>query len=250
MFVDDRIVRYPTQAVLNGRIGLCQERWPQAEGRRELEIGLRTPLTETVTPTAPAASMTPTARVSSFRTFRGRHGDRPRRGPRDADQAIGELRLGHGGAARGVAGSHRGRFVVLEQLAGVTCGLRWGPRRRGRARMTPPMSGRRASRASFPVTRGAGGHVARPARRLCRWRASGADCSMEWRSAGRRRSRSPAMTVEGGHRAKEENHFSPLITHSSPSGTADVVKTLGSEPPWGSVMEKHETIRLSSKGSR
>ena len=50
--------------------------------------------------------------------------------------------------------------------------------------------------------------------------------------------------------ANDENHFSPLITHSSPSWTAVVVKTLGSAPPWGSVIEKHETIRLSRSGSR
>ena len=50
--------------------------------------------------------------------------------------------------------------------------------------------------------------------------------------------------------AKEENHFSPLMTHSSPSCTAEVVKTLGSAPPWGSVMEKQDTISLASSGSR
>ena len=50
--------------------------------------------------------------------------------------------------------------------------------------------------------------------------------------------------------ANEENHFSPLITHSSPSWTAEVVNTLGSAPPWVSVIEKHDTIRLSSSGSR
>jgi len=31
--------------------------------------------------------------------------------------------------------------------------------------------------------------------------------------------------------------FSPLITHSSPSLTAWVVNRLGSDPPWGSVIE-------------
>ncbi len=33
------------------------------------------------------------------------------------------------------------------------------------------------------------------------------------------------------------NHFSPLITHSSPSRTAWVRNRLGSDPPWGSVIE-------------
>ena len=33
------------------------------------------------------------------------------------------------------------------------------------------------------------------------------------------------------------NHFSPLMTHSSPSRTAWVVNRFGSEPPWGSVIE-------------
>ena len=50
--------------------------------------------------------------------------------------------------------------------------------------------------------------------------------------------------------ANEENHFSPLITQWSPSCTAVVVNTLGSAPPWGSVIEKQDTIRLSSSGSR
>ncbi len=52
------------------------------------------------------------------------------------------------------------------------------------------------------------------------------------------------------HLAFEENHFSPLITHSSPSRTASVVNTLGSEPPWGSVIEKQENIVPSSNGCR
>ena len=50
--------------------------------------------------------------------------------------------------------------------------------------------------------------------------------------------------------AYDENHFSPLMTHSSPSCTAVVVNTFGSAPPCGSVIEKHDTIRLSSSGSR
>ncbi len=33
------------------------------------------------------------------------------------------------------------------------------------------------------------------------------------------------------------NHFSPLITHSSPSRTALVLNIRGSEPPSGSVIE-------------
>ena len=33
------------------------------------------------------------------------------------------------------------------------------------------------------------------------------------------------------------NHFSPLITHSSPSRTAWVRNRLGSDPPCGSVIE-------------
>ena len=38
-------------------------------------------------------------------------------------------------------------------------------------------------------------------------------------------------------RLAEVNHFSPLMTHSSPSRTAAVLNRLGSEPPCGSVME-------------
>ena len=38
---------------------------------------------------------------------------------------------------------------------------------------------------------------------------------------------------ERRHRANDENHFSPLMTHSSPSCTAAVVKTFGSAPPCG-----------------
>src|SRR5437763_454521 len=44
--------------------------------------------------------------------------------------------------------------------------------------------------------------------------------------------------------ACEENHFSPLMTHSSPSCTAVVVNVVGSDPPAGSVIEKQETISL------
>ena len=38
-------------------------------------------------------------------------------------------------------------------------------------------------------------------------------------------------------RPADVNHFSPLITHSSPSRTAVVLNSVGSEPPWGSVIE-------------
>ena len=37
--------------------------------------------------------------------------------------------------------------------------------------------------------------------------------------------------------AFEEKYFQPWITHSSPSLVARVVKRVGSEPPWGSVIE-------------
>ena len=50
--------------------------------------------------------------------------------------------------------------------------------------------------------------------------------------------------------ACDENHFSPLITHSSPSSTAVVVKPVGSDPPRGSVIEYADTISLRSSGSR
>src|SRR3546814_13716803 len=40
--------------------------------------------------------------------------------------------------------------------------------------------------------------------------------------------------------ALDENHFSPSITHSSPSSVAEQVNTSGSAPPCGSVIEKHE----------
>jgi hypothetical protein len=50
--------------------------------------------------------------------------------------------------------------------------------------------------------------------------------------------------------ANDENHFSPLMIQWSPSRVAVVAKTFGSAPPCGSVMEKHDTMRLSSSGSR
>ena len=48
----------------------------------------------------------------------------------------------------------------------------------------------------------------------------------------------------------DENHFSPLITHSSPSFSARHVNTPGSAPPCGSVIEKQLTILPSSSGWR
>lgn len=60
-----------------------------------------------------------------------------------------------------------------------------------------------------------------------------------------------AMTIRNSaHSAWEENHFSPLMTHSSPSSTAVVRKPVGSDPPCGSVIEKHDTISPSTSGSR
>ena len=60
-----------------------------------------------------------------------------------------------------------------------------------------------------------------------------------------------AMTMKkAAKRAWDENHFSPLMTHSSPSSTAGVWNCVGSDPPWGSVMEKQETMSLSSSGRR
>ena len=38
-------------------------------------------------------------------------------------------------------------------------------------------------------------------------------------------------------RAFDEKNFQPLMTHSSPSLAARVVNRVGSEPPWGSVIE-------------
>ena len=60
-----------------------------------------------------------------------------------------------------------------------------------------------------------------------------------------------AMTMKKlAQRALEEKNFSPLMTHSSPSRTARVVKTPGSAPPCGSVIEKQETMSPCSSGSR
>jgi hypothetical protein len=60
-----------------------------------------------------------------------------------------------------------------------------------------------------------------------------------------------AITMRNSaQRAFEENHFSPFSTHSSPSSTASVRKTLGSDPPWGSVIEKQEKILPSRSGWR
>ena len=47
----------------------------------------------------------------------------------------------------------------------------------------------------------------------------------------------------------EVNHLCPLITHSSPSRTADVFNSVGSDPAVsGSVMEKAERNAPSSNG--
>lgn len=60
-----------------------------------------------------------------------------------------------------------------------------------------------------------------------------------------------AMTMRNSaNRAWLENHFSPLMTHSSPSRTAVVRKPVGSDPPCGSVIEKLETMSPAMSGSR
>ena len=75
--------------------------------------------------------------------------------------------------------------------------------------------------------------------------------NIEWRSYGEASGSVTAITMRNAAMsANDENHFSPLMTHSSPSCTAAVVNTLGSAPPWGSVIEKQDTMRLSSNGSR
>ena len=50
--------------------------------------------------------------------------------------------------------------------------------------------------------------------------------------------------------ALEEKYFRPVITQSSPSRTARVVKTRGSAPPCGSVIEKQEKISPDSSPAR
>lgn len=50
--------------------------------------------------------------------------------------------------------------------------------------------------------------------------------------------------------ALEEKYFRPVMTQSSPSRTARVVKTRGSAPPCGSVIEKHEKISPDSSPDR
>ena len=45
------------------------------------------------------------------------------------------------------------------------------------------------------------------------------------------------------------NHFSPLMTHSSPSRSACVRNRFGSEPPCGSVIEYADHISWLSIGS-
>ena len=49
-------------------------------------------------------------------------------------------------------------------------------------------------------------------------------------------------------RPAEVNHFSPLITHSSPSRTAWVLNRFGSLPPCGSVIEYAENMSWLSSG--
>ena len=47
-----------------------------------------------------------------------------------------------------------------------------------------------------------------------------------------------AITIRNDdQRAFDENHFSPLITHSLPSRTARVRNSVGSAPACGSVIE-------------
>jgi hypothetical protein len=48
--------------------------------------------------------------------------------------------------------------------------------------------------------------------------------------------------------AFDANHLCPLITHSSPSRTARVVRSVGSAPAPGSVMEKQLRSFPSSSG--
>ena len=76
--------------------------------------------------------------------------------------------------------------------------------------------------------------------------------SMDWRLCGLLAfgSVSSMMMKKAANFALEENHFSPLITHSSPSSTARVSIFSGSAPPCGSVMAKQETISLFSSGFR
>ena len=45
------------------------------------------------------------------------------------------------------------------------------------------------------------------------------------------------------------NHFSPLMTHSSPSRSACVLNKFGSEPPCGSVIEYADQISWFSIGT-
>jgi hypothetical protein len=47
-----------------------------------------------------------------------------------------------------------------------------------------------------------------------------------------------AMTIRNDAvEALEEKYFQPLMTQSSPSRAARVSNTVGSDPPWGSVIE-------------
>ena len=47
--------------------------------------------------------------------------------------------------------------------------------------------------------------------------------------------------------ALDDQYLRPLMIQSSPSRTARVVNTRGSDPPWGSVIEKVEKISPDSK---
>ncbi|MNY30185.1 hypothetical protein D3C86_1642780 [compost metagenome] len=50
------------------------------------------------------------------------------------------------------------------------------------------------------------------------------------------------------YRALVANHFSPLRTQWSSRRSARAVKVVGSAPPWGSVIEKQDTMSLASRG--
>jgi hypothetical protein len=50
--------------------------------------------------------------------------------------------------------------------------------------------------------------------------------------------------------AFDVKNFSPLMTHSCPSCTARVRKSVGSAPAWGSVIENAENTSPSSSGCR
>ena len=75
--------------------------------------------------------------------------------------------------------------------------------------------------------------------------------NIEYRSYGGASGSVIAITMmKEAIEANDENHFSPLMIQWSPSWVAVVVNTFGSAPPCGSVIEKQDTMRLSSSGSR